>query len=120
MSVQPMLLQQGLYLLTPTMQGTNLLLTIQGGKTNEIYNILFTPNLFDNMTNTDWVQAGGSGTPGQTNFTIATMGNAGFYRVQVANITNGIQSWQYATPNDPASGLWTITIDTPQNGSTVR
>jgi hypothetical protein len=106
----------GLYLLTPNIQGTNIHLTIYGGATNQSYDILYSSSLFDQMTSSDW-SVSALGVYGQTNFTIPMQGNAGFYRVQ---IVNGIQIWQLADPSNTNSGFLTITIDNPSNGSTVH
>jgi hypothetical protein len=106
----------GLYLLAPTLQGTNVLLSIQGGGATNSYNILYSAQLFDGMTISDWSTAA-VGTNGQTNFTIAADGDIGFYRVQVAN---GIPLWELADPSDPNSGILAVSIDNPLNGTTIR
>ena len=116
--VQPMDQQQGLYLLAPSFQSTNILLNVQGGSTNQWYTIRFSDQVFDGMTENDWTTPShGYGAYGQTNFIIPTQENVGFYRVLA---TTGIPPWQLADPANTNSGFLTLTIDSPTNGSTIH
>jgi len=106
----------GLFLQIPNVFGTNISLSIGKGATNQSYDILYAPSVFDGMASSDWTVAA-FGVYGQTNFTVPIQGNIGFYRVQ---IVNGVQVWQLADPSNTNSGFLTITIDNPTNGSTVH
>lgn len=116
LDAQPMDSQQGLTLLPPSFQGSNVLLSLQGGQTNESYNILFSPSLFDDMTSADWATAA-YGVFGQTNFVFPAAGDIGFYRAQVVN---GVPVWQLADPSNTNSGFLSLTINYPTNASVIH
>ena len=62
------------------------------------------------------------GNQGQTSF-VASFGieTRGYFRAAVGSDWDGdgIPNYQDAQPNNPATGILTITIDSPANGSTV-
>jgi hypothetical protein len=116
LDAQPMDSQQGLTLLPPSFQGSNVLLSLQGGQANESYNILFSPSLFDDMTSADWATAA-YGVFGQTNFVFPAAGDIGFYRAQVVN---GVPVWQLADPANTNSGFLSLTIAYPTNASVIH
>lgn len=101
--------------LTVVPTGTNqLLITITNGVNTAGYDLYTTPVLGDPV-NYPWTAAL-IGTNGQTNFTVNISSYpAGFFRVVLD--TNSVPIWAAADPNNPSSGILTVFIDSPANGS---
>jgi hypothetical protein len=58
------------------------------------------------------------GSPGKTNFVITSQYPNGFYRAILD--TNTIPLWEAADPNNPATGILNVWIDSPANGTTLN
>lgn len=105
--------------LTIAPAGTNqLLLTITNAVTDVgSYEVWTTPVLGDEI-DYPWIMAA-AGTNGVTNFTV-NIGpyDSGFFRAVLD--TNSIPLWELADPNNPSSGIFTVTIDSPANGALLQ
>ncbi|MBP7826891.1 MAG: hypothetical protein KA236_10115 [Verrucomicrobia bacterium] len=106
----------GVYYLEIAAVGTNAYITLLGGRTNESYNLLFSPQL----PATEWATLE-IGTMGQTNFTRAMTNDVGFFRVEVGNDWDGdgVYNWIDADPSNAGVGALTVTIQSPAHGTTV-
>jgi len=74
--------QLGFWLLTPQIQTTNVLLTLENADTNISYDIYYTPVISTNMS---WSILA-TGSMGQINFTVPMIGDQSYYRGAVGAI----------------------------------
>jgi len=115
----PMFLEsmEGLYLLPPEIDDTNLVLTLMGAETNKSYNILFGDQLPAQFWSTAAI-----GSLGQSNFTVSMVDLHGFYQAAEGDDwdSDGVKNWADAQPSDAGVGALTITINVPAHGSTIE
>jgi len=110
-------LTSGVPYLTIAPTGTNqVLITIVNPTSPENYELWWTPVLANPAY--PWT-AVAVGTTGQTNFTV-NMGPyyTGFYRA--LQDTNSIPLWEAADPNNQATGVLNVWIDSPANGAVLQ
>ncbi len=107
----------GFWLSSPSVQGTNVVLTIANANTNLSYDILYAPLL---GTNAVW-NILSTGTVGQVSFTIPMIGSEGWFRGAEGTDWDGdgIPNWMDANPLGAGVGALSLTIDSPANGSTL-
>jgi hypothetical protein len=111
-------LSQTTPVLTIASLGTNQFsITITNGMSGGNYELWWTPVL-NNTIDYPWTAAA-VGTMGQTNFTL-NMGvyQTGFFRA--LQDTNSIPLWEAADPNNQATGILNVWIDSPTNGATLN
>jgi len=108
---------EGLYLLPPEIDDTNLVLTLMGAETNKSYNILFSDQLPAEFWSTAAI-----GSLGQSNFTVSMLDLHGFYQAAEGDDwdSDGVKNWADAQPSDAGVGALTITINVPAHGSTIE
>ncbi|HWX22415.1 MAG TPA: hypothetical protein VN578_21145 [Candidatus Binatia bacterium] len=101
-------------------------LTVTNASTNVLYYEIWWSEFMDAnamvLTNGSWLPFL-TGTNGQTNFVVG-LGDfeTGFFRAIKANAfdNDGIPSYEDARPFAPTSGVLTVTIESPANGSNVQ
>jgi len=112
------LIQSGVPYLTfvPT-NANQALITVFNDTSPANYELWFTPVLGD-TAGYPWT-AVAVGATGQTNFTVNVgVYPTGFYRA--VQDTNDIPLWQAADPNNQATGVLNVWIDTPANGTALN
>jgi len=104
-------------ILTITSLGTNQFsINITNNIGTADYDLLWTPVLANPDYPWTWAAIG---TPGQTNFLLnMSVYQTGFFRALLD--TNAIPLWEAADPNNPGTGILTVTIDSPANGAVLQ
>ncbi len=95
-------------------------ITITNGIATTNYTLLWTPALAD--VNYPW-QVLSIGNTGETNFVVnGGEWPVGFFQIMLGSDADedGVPTWQDANDNDPSIGILSVTIDSPQNGTTLQ
>ena len=107
----------GFWLLTPQVEGTNVLLTLTNIDSSISYDILYSATL---ATNAVW-NIVSTGVIGQVDFTVPLWPGPAFFRGAEGGDWDGdgIPNWMDADPRSTNVGALTITIDSPTNGTVL-
>ncbi len=95
-------------------------ITITNGIATTNYTLFWTPALAD--VNYPW-QVLSIGNTGETNFVVnGGEWPVGFFQIMLGSDADedGVPTWQDANDNDPSIGILSVTIDSPQNGTTLQ